>query len=514
MKPFADKVNEINDTLKASSASVAAGGTDHHDGTSATSGSGTAGGSTGGVAKGMDIVDSDDETTIVNADAQQLKEDFVRRVMRNHYASVLDQKTETALSEALMKEPLATVAGTPQSGNVLIHMDCNSWGEAASAPALRKVPMGKEVFKRVYNAVKLARYGTETPDKIQLGDIYSLVDANKDRRRLFTNAVKSKDSGAKEKDKRRKLILYCTENSVKQRRKRVGNRRVTCTQGLHLCYNKATPIPYREYKTLSGSNHSDMFGPLQLEAQQDLPSMEKKEKAQWWGDKRIVECGGPVSDSDGSDDSEEGEREPGGKPAHTQQTGGDLPDGKLPINFHQLPPVVLHEIVWSNNVKHVIDLSPSPAMAAVKILEDGGSYCCIHPTTAAQDWYFSRLREELLKRCDTPGTKMHASVGTNHAIEDANTDLDAANADEDGGTSPQPAARKRRRTQPPAGAGAGAGGAGSAAGKGGSLDIAKLLAEAKAKLTKPKGNVAGKTERADDEIDAEDLDAPGVQLDD
>ena len=153
-------------------------------------------------------------------------------------------------------------------------------------------------------------------------------------------------------------------------------------------------------------------------------------------------------------------------------------------------------------------------MAAVKILEDGGSYCCIHPTTAAQDWYFSRLRDELMKRCDTPGTKMHASVGTNHAIEDANTELDA-NADEDDGTPPgatKPAPRKRRRTQPPAGAGVDAGGA--AAGKGGSLDIAKLLAEAKAKLTKPKGNVAGKAERADDEIDAEDLDALGVKLDD
>ena len=156
-------------------------------------------------------------------------------------------------------------------------------------------------------------------------------------------------------------------------------------------------------------------------------------------------------------------------------------------------------------------------MAAVKILEDGGSYCCIHPTTAAQDWYFSRLRDELMKRCDTPGTKMHGSVGTNHAIEDANTELDAigrhANADEDGGTPPgatQPAPRKRRRTQPPAGAGVDAGGA--AAGKGGSLDIAKLLAEAKAKLTKPKGKDAGKG--ADDEIKAEDLDAPGVKMDD
>ena len=277
-------MNEISEMIKGSGSSgtSADGGT---DGTSGASGTGSTGGlgnssySVGG-AVGVDIAESDDENAGANADTQNLKEDFVRRMMRNQYASVLDRKTESSLSEALQNEPLATVASTPQSGNVLIHMDCNSWGEASSAPSLRKVPMGKELYKRIYNAVQLARYGTDTPDKIQLGDIYSLVDANKDRRRLFTNAVKSKDSGAKEKDKRRKLILYCTENSVKQRRKRVGNRRVTCTQGLHLCYNKATPIPYREYKTLSGSNHSDMFGPLQLEAQQDLPSMEKKEKAQ------------------------------------------------------------------------------------------------------------------------------------------------------------------------------------------------------------------------------------------
>ena len=521
MKPFCDKLNEIKDLLKppppTPGAGSAAGGGGHPVSDSGNAGGTASVGEEGSnIGGGENVNDSDDDNAPPNvngnANIQSTHIEHVDRMMRNQYSSVLDQKTESKLAEALKGHPLATVAGTPQSGNVLIHMDCNSWGEAGSNPQFRKPPMGKDLFKRVYNGVKMARYDMESgaDHKLQSGDIYSFIDGNKDRRRLFHNAVKSKSTG-KDKDKLRKLVLHCSENSVKSRKKKA--RRVTCTQGLFICHSGSTDVPHRDYKILAGSNRCDMFGPLELDTLQSLETLEKREKAAWWGKDRIIEVGGPMSESEGgADDDSEVEG------AEDIATVTD--NGKLPINYHQLPATALHELAWAFNAKHIIDLSPSPALAAVKLLEDGCSYFAVVPTKAAQDWFYNHIRERLLKQCATPGTKLHSAVSKavqgdimilNNPAPMAGTlsqtgTPSGANLGEPSATGEPPKKRQRRGANAATGsaiatpARAAADGTGTpapAAGapaSGGQLDIGKLLAEAKAKLGKPApgaGSAAG-----------------------
>ena len=84
-----------------------------------------------------------------NIDEENAKKRLVAQKMRNQFDVVIDQASEHKMADILTKTPLATVKAGPQSGNFLCHLDCNHYGEATSAPSIRKVPMGKDAFKKL-----------------------------------------------------------------------------------------------------------------------------------------------------------------------------------------------------------------------------------------------------------------------------------------------------------------------------------------------------------------------------
>ena len=159
--------------------------------------------------------------------------------MRNQFDVVIDQASEHKMADILTKTPLATVKAGPQSGNFLCHLDCNHYGEATHAPSIRKVPMGGAAFKKLYKPVMIARYGEsvsdDIPEHLAVGEIYTMLDANKDRKRLFASILKVKQKTGKNRSRMKKHICYTTESSQGERKKR--SRTFQCTQGL--CFSTA-----------------------------------------------------------------------------------------------------------------------------------------------------------------------------------------------------------------------------------------------------------------------------------
>ena len=127
---------------------------------------------------------------VTNPDEENAEERLVSQTMRNYFHVVVEQPSEQKMAEVRSKTPLATVKASSQSGNFLRHLDCNHFGETTHAPNIRKVPMGKENYKKLYKPVMIARYGTEIaddiPEHLPVGEIFTMLDANKDRKQLFT----------------------------------------------------------------------------------------------------------------------------------------------------------------------------------------------------------------------------------------------------------------------------------------------------------------------------------------
>ena len=102
---------------------------------------------------------------VVSIDEENAKKRLVAQKMRNQFDVVIDQASEHKMADILTKTPLATVKAGPQSGNFLCHFDCNHYGETSLAPSIRKVPVGKDAFKKLYKLVMIARYGKSVANR-------------------------------------------------------------------------------------------------------------------------------------------------------------------------------------------------------------------------------------------------------------------------------------------------------------------------------------------------------------
>ena len=94
------------------------------------------------------------------------------RMERHMTLICVEPQSQTALAELLQASPLGTVLATKDSGNVMILVDCNTYGETDVQPALRACPMGSKIFQQWFRAVLQARHGSDEPDQLHIGDIF------------------------------------------------------------------------------------------------------------------------------------------------------------------------------------------------------------------------------------------------------------------------------------------------------------------------------------------------------
>ena len=74
----------------------------------------------------------------------------------------------------------------------------------------------------------------------------------------------------------RKIILHFDADSFQARKSRCRGP-VKLTQNIFMITNKKSSIPPASYKTFSGSNQCDLFGPVKLQPLAEVPAISKKE---------------------------------------------------------------------------------------------------------------------------------------------------------------------------------------------------------------------------------------------
>jgi hypothetical protein len=140
---------------------------------------------------------SDEAESDEDHDTQRLQEHCARLKKQLVHLAV-EPPDRGALVELLKANPLAMVEASRDSGNVMFLLDCNCWGETDHRPWIRKVPVHKHVFEKYFKSVLEARCGSPDPEHLLVGDIFVMVDAGKERKRLFTKNMQVQKTGYKE----------------------------------------------------------------------------------------------------------------------------------------------------------------------------------------------------------------------------------------------------------------------------------------------------------------------------
>ena len=320
----------------------------------------------------------------------------VERCMTDRVFCCVEPSTQSQLGALIKASPLGVVEASPQSGNVLVLFDCNTYGLSDSKPSLRQCPIAEKGWNKSLRAVLEARCGSEAPVHLKEGDFWLMIDGGKDRKRHFFRNLKG---AAGKKDAKRtvfqKITLHCTEKSVRKRRGRARGL-VKVTQTIHIARNKATCKKDREYENYEGSTSSDIFGPVELDPPQIMPTLLKDDRHTFFG-RHVCRAGGKDDESSSNDQSDEELSEIGALIDEFDHEPTDVNEHQCIIHPHALPVKVVDNIVAALGVKHVIDLTPTSLPLGVALLERGCSYFALCCTSFQRDHLEKTMRAGIKK---------------------------------------------------------------------------------------------------------------------
>ena len=207
----------------------------------------------------------DDETDELTAYTNT----YCAGLQRKLSSYVVQPTTQTGLAELVNVNPLANVSGGPQSGNVLIWTDCNTWGEADSRPRQRTCPIGNTVFQTNFRGLLTGRCGAPEPTCLPPHEIYVTVSGGKDRRRMATKFIQFQgDPDVAKKDSTKTVtdtkLLVFEERAWRDRKGgslRRNHGRARLSQHLYVSCNKQTSKSLVNNKLETYSGGCDlMFG--------------------------------------------------------------------------------------------------------------------------------------------------------------------------------------------------------------------------------------------------------------
>ena len=312
-----------------------------------------------------------------------------------------------ALASALAATPLATVSASADSGQVLILMDTNTYGETDHQPQVRVCPVAPKRIQDLARSVLKARCGSDTPDALKLGDLWCLINGGKDRKRAFTKPLSVVAKSGRDKDRTftRTIQVILDEQSVRDRRKRTqGHVKVTQQMYMSARYSTFIGIPSADYASFKNmSTRADVIGPVRLDPLEKLPQMTPAEKKVYLG-QRLVLAGGKIDDvmSDDDDDDEEMTMAP-------LEKESQVPDKQQlqPLSWHCLPCSVVLNVVKGFHVKHVIDLMPTPLGLAYELMNIGCSYVAVCGTQRQVDFLEQQLMGQIVKGLMDPNSGLY-----------------------------------------------------------------------------------------------------------
>jgi hypothetical protein len=304
---------------------------------------------------------------------EQLLVEATNKVIRQNFAFIEEPHSFTALRDLFQATPLAMLMPSSESGNVLILLDLNSYGETDSRPDRRTCPVHADKISSLIRATVAARYGKEDPTELYLGEYWACFSGGKDRKRTFVKPLQT-PSMKKGKDPARlftKVVTLFSKEATSRARKRRRVGHLKLTQQAYLVSNKKTfaTAPQKDYPVVGGSIATDTYGPFEVDPLSTIPKMTLDDKKAYYG-KRFVLAGGacPDNSSEGNEDDD----------APDDDTGdnGNL----VPVNHHCLPTFVVTDWVKAHGVKHIIDLAPTPLDLAFQLGRLGCSYVAVCAT--------------------------------------------------------------------------------------------------------------------------------------
>ena len=382
-RPWVDTIASIMSAIRATAQPETHAGAVAGQGTSAGEGPEQGGSGAAPLAGGVN------ENRDASLD-QQLN-DSVFRLMRQQTSYLLEVSSFAGMKQLVEKEPLAMVQSSTESGHVMTLFDANTWGYTDHRPNERIVPIGKDKFDIPLRGVIAARHGLEQPEKLNHGEFYVCVNGGRDRKRFFLNAVKNPNMKHRGMDKDRTVTRIVTAHMTEQSwraRKRKPRGQAKLTQQIYMSGNASTftNLRHASFVKIAGSTRSDVCGPITLDAPEDLPTLPAAAMKDFFG-KRFVLAGGRVAEGS-DDDDDDGDDDDN---VDTQEAPASDP----PIAPHCLPLVLMTEYCKAYNVKHVIDLSPTPLDLGFEIVRNGGSYVAVCASTQQIEYLRNILFQKL-----------------------------------------------------------------------------------------------------------------------
>ena len=134
----------------------------------------------------------------------------------------------------------AAELGPPETGNAIVLMDCNTYGETDVQPDLRQCPIAVELTKKLLRGVLLGRLGDVEPQHLRAGDVPMGIDGGRCRKRNFctwlNGAVGGKDP---DRSTTHSLATHVSEESWRNVRSH-ANCRARLTQQTHVVASAKT----------------------------------------------------------------------------------------------------------------------------------------------------------------------------------------------------------------------------------------------------------------------------------
>lgn len=441
------------------------------------------------------------ETSMPDSELEPAIDEAASRLMQQRVVLVLEPLSMTALADLIKASPLGTVRSTDGS-NVLILADLNSYGTPDVQPHIRTCPINNNTLRMWLRSVLIARCGSETPDHLQSGDIFCCITGGKDRKAAWCKPLMFGAGKDKNRSFARHITMFVTEESWRSgRQKFQGHAKLT--QQVHMvgAVNTFSNVAHARFPVHGGSTKSDVFGPVQLPRPEDLPRLPAEERLMYLGKRRVLAGGKADEDDEPLDPGDEDD---------VEEAGQDVSI----LMHHLLPITVITDLVTAYNVRHVIDFCPTPMPLMIALLEKGCSYFGMVANEYQREYLSKQLKTDIIAALMNPKSPLSegrfASLAkaarpcspsqndedTEEEEHDINEEgLEVGNDEDDKAGGDNSNMEDKKDTKPPPNVKTKAkgktkakakGSAATGSGSGGGVDLAKLLAEARASASAQK----------------------------
>ena len=202
-----------------------------------------------------------DEAVAEGTDLESKRLAHAKRIMSSYLVleSEDDKKTSGALASALKKHKLVQVETASMSGNLIIVMDVNGWGEAITAPHIRRPPIQQNALNKIFEAIGLARRGTSDWKTMAPGEIVICLNGGRSNNSFMSKLFGVGPGVGRSKSRGSNIMWREITTTFTPESCRAGGFappgklwRLKCSQKMFWWFDASTDIPVKSHKHCQG----------------------------------------------------------------------------------------------------------------------------------------------------------------------------------------------------------------------------------------------------------------------